>query len=130
MNYHGYMKTIFAFALLVSTLTAFAATDYVCSVRTVKLELKSDSDSSTLIIRDAQTNEFLYNGIVSEIIKSHGESDLMFETQRGSFLQLRFKTDALEANNETLFGLVRGWTGHQFLDSSLKCHKKEVPTIQ
>jgi|GEM_PF-4124661 len=114
------MKT-FICAFLFS-LSAFAA-DYNCRTGHVKLELQTNEDLSSLIVKDAVTGEYYYNGIVSEIIQGSGRSELMFETRSHTYLQLQFKTEDLANEAETLFGFARGWTGAGFVDSSLKCSK-------
>ncbi len=112
---------LFICALLIS-LNALAA-DYNCRAGHVKLELQSNGDMSTLIVKDAVTGEYYYNGIVSEIIQGNGRSELMFETRSHTYLQLQFKTEDLDNSGDTLFGFARGWTGAGFVDSSLRCSK-------
>jgi hypothetical protein len=114
------MKT-FIWALLLS-FSAIAA-DYNCRAGHVKLELQTNEDLSSLIVKDAVTGEYYYNGIVSEIIQGNGRSELMFETRSHTYLQLQFKTEDLANEADTLFGFARGWTGAGFVDSSLRCSK-------
>lgn len=117
------MKTLFLTVFM--TFSAMAA-DYNCRVDMVKLELKTNGDLTELIVKDAQTGEFYYNGIVTNIMEGNNRTDLMFETRSHTYLQLQFKTSALEKEEETLFGFARGWTGGGFVDSSLRCSKKTL----
>ncbi len=80
---------------------------------------------SAIVIKDAQTGEYVYNGIVTDILNQNGRTDFMFETRSNNFLQLQFKTADLDAERATLLGFARGWYGAGFVDSSLKCLKKE-----
>ena len=114
--------------LLLSTLLSFSAmaADYTCRAGLVKLELKTDESMTSLIVRDVQTGEFYYNGIVSEIIERQGRTDLMFETRSHTFLQLQFKTSALNEEAPKLFGFVRGWHNGGFIDDSIQCQKSQT----
>jgi hypothetical protein len=118
------MKNFLVCLLSLSSLSAMATT-YNCVARMNKLELKRDKEFTTLIIRDFQSGEYYYNGIVKEIIERDGRTDLIFETNRYSMLQLQFKTEALVREEQKLFGFVRGHHPGGFLDQSLVCVKKE-----
>lgn len=115
------MKLLFLASLI--SFSAVAA-DYNCRAGMVKLELKTDGDMSRLVVKDAQTGEFHYNGIVSEIIQGNGRTELMFETRSHTYLQLQFKSSELEREADKLFGFARGWTGYGFVDQSIQCIKK------
>jgi len=101
-----------------------ASSEYTCNVRLLKLKLILDSENSQIFISDAQTNQFVDNGILRDTLESFGESNLMFEMNNGNFLQVRFKTAAMKEEPETLFGLLKGSAGFQILDESVKCFKK------
>ena len=115
------MKT---FILLFSLSLSALAADYNCRVDGVKLELRGEGDMISLTVRDAQTGEFYYDGIVSEVLKGNNRTELMFETKSHNYLQLQFKTTDIDQEAETLFGFARGWYGAGFVDSSLRCQKK------
>lgn len=115
------MKLLFLASLL--SFSAMAA-DYNCRTGMVKLALKTNGDMSSLVVRDAQTGEFYYNGIVSEVIHGNDRTELMFETRSHNFLQLQFITSELEKESERIFGFARGWYGTGFLDGSIQCFKK------
>jgi hypothetical protein len=117
------MKIILLTMMLSST--TFAA-NYNCRASMVKMELNTNSDMTSLIIKDFQTGEFYYNGIVSESVNRDGRTDLIFETKTNTFLQFQFKTSDLETENERMFGFVRGWFGAGFIDQSLQCIKKII----
>jgi hypothetical protein len=119
------MKTLLLALVTFSSLSAFAST-YNCVARMNKLELKLDKEFTTLIIRDFQSGEYYYNGIVKDIIDRDGRTDLMFETDTYSVIQLQFKSEALLREDEKLFGFVRGHHRGGFLDQSLVCIKKEI----
>ncbi len=101
------------------------AAEYNCRTRMIKLELKTTKDLTTLIIRDVQTGEFYFNGIMNESLNRDGITDMMFETGSHIFLQLKFKTSALNEEAEKLFGFARGWYGAGFVDDSIQCMKNE-----
>ena len=114
------MKT----ALLLGLLSISALADeYLCPVRLLKMEL-SLNEMTTLTVQDTQTNEFIYNGVASEVMTSGNTTDLMFETQPHNYLQLRFKSSDLNDRPEKIMGLVRGFSGRGFLDQSMTCVKK------
>ena len=104
------------------SLSALAA-DYNCRSGMIKLELKTAGDMSSLIIRDIQTGEFYYNGIVSEVIQANNRTELMFETRSHNFLQLQFKASDIQQESYRLYGFARGWFGAGFIDSSIQCMK-------
>lgn len=115
-------------ALLLTTLFSFSAmaADYTCRAGFVKLELKTDEVMTSLTVRDVQTGEFYYNGIVSDIRDWQGRTDLMFETASHKYLQLQFKTAAYIAEEPKLFGFVRGWHNGGFIDDSIQCQKSQT----
>ncbi len=117
------MKTLLLASLLSSS--AFGA-EYTCRAGMVKLDLTLDEMMTTLTVRDAQMGDFYYNGVVSDVIDRNGRTDLMFETHSHKFLQLQFKSSAIKAEDETLFGFIRGWHGAGFIDDTLKCLKKTI----
>ena len=90
----------------------------------IKLELITAGDMSSLIIRDIQTGEFYYNGIVAEVIQANNRTELTFETRSHNFLQLQFKVTDLEQESDRLYGFARGWFGAGFIDNSIHCMKK------
>lgn len=113
----------FIFILLISQ--GLSAAEYYCQGnRPLRITLNTSGPMTDLIIKDAQSGEYYYNGIVTDIISRNGLTDLMFETRSNSFLQLQFKSSDLEKETDTLFGFSRGWYGAGFIDSSLKCLKK------
>lgn len=114
------MKSMWA--LLFLSLNTLAA-DYTCRAAWVKLELRYEQEMSTLLIKDIQSGEFHYNGVVSEIITRDGISDLIFHTGPHALLQLQFKSADLKQEKDKLFGLVRGSYGAGFLDQSFQCFK-------
>ena len=118
----GPMKTFLL--LMLFAFNAVASSEYTCNVRLLKLKLILDSENSQIFISDAQTNQFVDNGILRDTLESFGESNLMFEMNNGNFLQVRFKTAAMKEEPETLFGLLKGSAGFQILDESVKCFKK------
>lgn len=109
---------------MMSSLSSFATT-YNCVARMNKLQLKLNEDFTTLTIRDFQTGEFYYDGIVKEIIDRDGRTDLIFETDSYSLIQFQFLTEAFKREDEVLFGFVKGHHRGGFLDQSLRCIKKE-----
>jgi len=115
------MKTIILMSLLFVS-TTYAA-DYKCRVSAFKLEMHTNSDLTDLIIRDAQSGEYFYNGIVSEMIDRDGRIDLMFETRSHTFLKLQFKSSDFKKEADTLYGFAQGWTGGGFLNDSMRCFK-------
>jgi hypothetical protein len=123
MTYTGSMKfLLFPFFISLS----LHAADYDCQAnRPLRISLKSDQYMSAIVIKDAQTGEYVYDGIVTDILNQNGRTYFMFETRSNNFLQLQFKTADLDAESATLLGFVRGWYGAGFVDSSLKCLKKE-----
>ncbi len=118
------MKTFIFTLLILSSFSSFATT-YNCVARMNKLQLKLNEDFTTLTIRDFQTGEFYYDGIVKEIITRDGRTDMMFETDSYSLIQLQFNSQALANEDEKLFGFVRGHHRGGFLDQSLACIKKD-----
>lgn len=116
------MKTLILASLILFPLVS-QASEYTCHVGFIKFELKTNSDMTTLTIKDTQSGEFHYSGVVKEIIKDARLTDIMFETQPHSFMQLRFKTSELENESAKLFGLARGFTGRSFVDDSIQCAK-------
>jgi len=113
-------------SFILASLISFSATaaDYTCRADMVKLELTTNADMTSLIVRDARTGEYFYNGIVTELIDRDGRTDLMFETGSHSFLQLQFKTEDFKNETDTLFGFANGWTGAGSVNRSLRCLKK------
>lgn len=117
------MKTLILFSLLIS---AAHAADYNCRVSAFKLEMNTNQNLTDLIIRDAQSGEYFYNGIVNEVIEHDSRTDLMFETRPHSFLKLEFKTSDFKNEADTLFGFAQGWAGAGFLNDSFRCYKKTI----
>lgn len=117
------MKTLILLSLL--SFNSIAATTYNCVARMNKLELRLDAEFTTLTIRDFQTGEFYYDGVMKEMIDRDGRTDLIFETDSYSLLQLQFKTSALSSLEPKIFGFVRGHHRGGFLDQSISCMKKE-----
>ena len=115
------MKLLLCYLFI--SLSALAA-DYNCRSGMIKLELKTAGDMSSLIIRDIQTGEFYYNGIVSEVIQANNRTELMFETRSHNFLQLQFKAPDIGQESDRLYGFARGWFGAGFIDNSIHCIKK------
>jgi hypothetical protein len=107
-------------------MSAAHAANYNCRVSAFKLEMQTNKDLTDLIIRDAQSGEYFYNGIVSEVIDRDGRIDLMFETRSHSFLKLEFKSSDFNNDADTLFGFAQGWAGAGFLNDSLRCYKKTI----
>lgn len=101
------------------------AAEYTCRSGHVKLELTIDGAMSSLIVKDVQTGEFFYNGMVKEVIERHGRTDLMFETRSHNYLQLQFKSSDLNDEAPKLYGFGRGWHGGGFIDDSIRCFIRE-----
>lgn len=96
---------------------------YYCRAGQVRLEFKPHPEFSSLIIRDARSGEFYYDGIVSETMDENNRVKLRFETRSRDFLELQFKSSELALGAETIFGFVRGWSGLGFLNQSIHCAK-------
>ncbi len=90
----------------------------------VKLELKTDGDMTSLLVKDAQTGQYYYDGIVSEINQSADLTEYKFETRSDTFLELQFKRSEIEQESNNLFGFARGWYGAGRVDTSIQCMKK------
>jgi hypothetical protein len=114
----------FLLTLFISS-SALAA-EYNCYARTIKMSLDLKGDMSQLTVRDAQTGEFYYNGIIEEVIRQEELTELIFDTHSNNDLKFQFKTSSLENQNERLFGFVRGWYGAGFIDQSIQCLKKTI----
>lgn len=89
----------------------------------IKMVLTLDGNMTTLMIRDIQSGEYYYNGVVLEIIAANNRTDMMFETKSNNFLQLQFKSSELEQESDRLFGFARGWYGAGFVNDSIQCMK-------
>jgi hypothetical protein len=105
--------------------SSFAA-EYNCYARTIKMSLDLKGDMSQLTVKDVQTGEFYYNGIIEEVIRREEITELIFDTHSNKDLEFQFKTSSLDNQNERLFGFVRGWYGAGFIDQSLQCLKKST----
>lgn len=101
------------------------ATTYNCVVRMSKLQLKLNEEFTTLTIRDFQTGEFYYDGVIKETIEQDGRTELIFEADSHSLIQFQFLTEALKREDNVLFGFVRGHHLGGFFDQSLRCIKNE-----
>jgi hypothetical protein len=110
--------------MLLSLLSTSAlANDYACQSRHVRINLKVKRDIS-IVIKDTYTNDLIFMGNATEKERDEAITNLYFDTMGNSPLQLRFKTSALENQEEKLFGFAKGWTGAGIIDDSLVCLRK------
>jgi hypothetical protein len=107
--------------------TNIFAADYECISSVAKLKLHYEKELSTLTVTHLQSDEVYYDGRVKEVIDRDGISDLMFETQSYSFLQLQFKTKDLKNSPEKIYGFSRGVVGGGFIDQAIQCFK--IPSM-
>jgi len=80
------MKSIILMSLLIVS-TTYAA-DYSCRVSAFKLDMHTNNYLTDLTVRDAQSGEYFYSGIVSEMIDRDGKIDLIFETRSYTFFKI------------------------------------------
>lgn len=101
-----------------------SAAEYLCRTPLLKIDFISDQEMSEVMIRDAQINEMIYLGFVDELTKDNFSTNFIFKTSSNQTLQLMFKSEDIEANSNTLYGFIKGFTGRGFADQSIKCLKK------
>lgn len=114
------MKTLLLASLL--SFSAFGA-EYKCRAGMVKLDLNIDGMMTMLTMQDAQLGNFYYNGMANDVIDRNGRTDMIFEVSSHKYLQLQFKSEAIETGDETLYGFIKGWHGGGFIDTTLRCQK-------
>lgn len=120
------MKTLFVLAFV--SFNSLAATHYSCPVRYGAIKLTLDGENSKVLVTEPQAHQYIDYGMLKDKIESNAQTDLMFEMETTrTFLQLRFKSEALNEEPERLFGIARGSVGHQIVDASVKCFKLAGP---
>jgi hypothetical protein len=117
------MKFMFILFFILDAAHALAG-QYNCRLRSFKLHLKLDGDFTTLMVKDLQSREIYYDGIVHEIVQGPELTNLIFQTDFSKTLKLEFKNSALENKETRLFGFADGWYGRGgVLNQSIQCMK-------
>lgn len=100
------------------------AVDYNCVSRLHKLKLSLDGMNTSVLVQDRQTSEYLWNGIVQEVVLNGNFSKIIFDTHQTKDLTLTVKEEDLLQNPDRIYGFIDGWTGRGFDLGSLHCLRK------
>lgn len=109
---------ILILGLIISSLSL--ADTYHCNVQGYRFDLVPSDMTTTLIIRDRRSGEYVVNAIVDEVRFDRDRQIFVFQD-----LILTFKALDIQNESEQLIGLVDGTFGRGQLRQSLKCLKSD-----